>query len=266
MTVLTQKYQIGSSMVATGENPLPPQSFASDRIQAQLPNLHEVLAGLPFLSHETALLGVCEDGIPLLLDLRNPSPGALLVIAAQTSTSSEMLDVICQSLQVANAPFSLQIFRVTDTKTPSLHPLERVINPFERDLETRLLELADLSDSRQHGRWNGPSVVLMIDKLEWILQIDHEAIWAFEHLLHYGPAQKIWPIVATTTETETHLLRWLRRFRTLIWGADLSPAQKKHFGVPENPLSQFLPQTRCFSLRSQGQWIHLWLPEIARMR
>ncbi|WP_299025540.1 hypothetical protein [uncultured Thermanaerothrix sp.] len=262
MAVLTQKYRLDSAPVAPRTDAVASPSNPA-RTSVHLPTLPDVLAGLPFLSHEVALLGVCEDGVPLLLDLRNPSPGALLVISAQPATSIMMLNVIRESLQGANAPFSLQMIRVTDALAVTAHPLERLVNPFERELEQALLSLADLADSRQHGRLRGPSILLVVERLEWILQADQEAIWAFEHLLHYGPALKIWPLVATHPNSETTLTRWLRRFGTLIWGADLSASLKEQFGVPENPLSQHLPHSRCFSLRSQGQWLHLWLPEVA---
>ncbi|MGB9799437.1 MAG: hypothetical protein ACPLUL_05025 [Thermanaerothrix sp.] len=260
MALLTQKYRL--DLVTK------PISNASDldisplTLQfAQRPTPEEIISGLPLLTHETAVLGVCEDGVPLLLDLHNPSPGALLVIGHELTTPLNLLEVVHQSLWMANDPQFLQLFLVSDKAFSASHPVERWINPHHRDLEQTLIQLSDVTNARQQGKLRGPSIVLLIEDLEWVLRADPEAIWALEYLLHYGPNQKIWPIVATTLENETIRLRWLRRFKTLIWAADLSLETKQKFSLPTHPFSTTLPASSCFSLMSKGQWLHIWVPE-----
>lgn len=260
MAVLTQKYRLDLASEATSKaTRLGLSPFASQ--YAPRPTLEEVISGLPLLTHETALLGICEDGVPLLLDLHNPSPGALLIIGRETTTAVNLIEVIHQSLLIVNNRFTLELFRVSASILATPHPLEHRISPYERDLESTLRHLADIANARQNGKMRGPSIVLLIDNLEWALNADPEAMWALEYLLHYGPNQKIWPIVATTLDQESVRLRWLRRFKTLIWAADLSPDVKRQFNLPEHPYSSTLPAPHCFSLKSQGQWLHIWLPE-----
>ncbi|MEO7838793.1 MAG: hypothetical protein ABIU06_05540, partial [Anaerolineales bacterium] len=44
------------------------------------PTLSDVLAGIGPLPREALLLGVASDGLPVLLNLRDPLPGPILVL------------------------------------------------------------------------------------------------------------------------------------------------------------------------------------------
>ncbi len=260
MAILTQKYRMDLASEASSKaTHLEISPLASQ--YAPRPTLEEVISGLPLLTHEAALLGVCEDGVPLLLDLHNPSPGALLIIGRENTTAVNLIEIVHQSLLIANNQFTLELFRISDSIPATSHPLEHWISPYDRTLESTLHRLADIASARQNGKMRGPSIVLLLDSLEWVLEADPEAMWALEYLLHYGPNQKIWSLVATTLDDESVRLRWLRRFKTLIWAADLSPEVKRQFNLPEHPYSSLLPASHCFSLKSQGQWLHIWLPE-----
>ena len=260
MAILTQKYRLDlASEASSRATRLEISPLASQ--YAPRPTLEEVISRLPLLTHETAFLGICEDGVPLLLDLHNPSPGALLIIGRENPTAVNLIEIVHQSLLIANNRFTLELFRISDSILAPSHPLEHWINPHDRTLESTLRQLADVTNARQNGKMRGPSIVLLLDNLEWVLEADPEAIWALEYILHYGPNQKIWPIVAAIVENETIRLRWLRRFKTLIWAADLSLETKQKFSLPAHPFSTTLPASSCFSLKSQGQWLHIWVPE-----
>ncbi|MCX8024115.1 MAG: hypothetical protein N3A60_02815 [Thermanaerothrix sp.] len=261
MAILTQKSRLDLVSEVISNPPKLESSPLLTKI-AQRPTVDDVLSGLPILTHETVLIGICEDGVPLLLDLHNPSPGSVLVIGQKINTAVNLIEVAHRSLLLANNQHTLEIFRISDSAPATSHPIEHWINPYDRTLESTLSHLSDITNARQNGKMRGPSIVLLVDSLEWVLEADYEAKWALEYLLHYGPNQKIWPIVATTPDNESVFLRWLRRFKTLIWAADLSPDVKHQFNLPEHPFFSTLPDSHCFSLKSQGQWLHIWLPEL----
>ena len=54
------------------------------------PTLKSVIADASPLPHTALFLGLAEDGLPVLLDLHDPIPGPILVIADKDSGKTEL--------------------------------------------------------------------------------------------------------------------------------------------------------------------------------
>ena len=62
------------------------------------PSLSEVLAGIEPLPREALLLGVASDGLPVLLNLRDPLPGPILVLGEAGAGKTTFLQTMAQSM------------------------------------------------------------------------------------------------------------------------------------------------------------------------
>ncbi len=154
------------------------------RASTALPRrLDEVLMRLPVLTHATAVVGVGEDGVPVLWDTQHGK--SLLVIGKGLALPWQVLDVARVSLEGNNTLHFVEITWVTERET-RWRVITDVVSPYERTLEQTLRRLADLVDRRQHGQNRGAVQVLILDDLAQVLKADYEARWALEFVVKRG--------------------------------------------------------------------------------
>src|SRR5687767_15840997 len=67
------------------------------------PTLSDVLAGIGPLPREALLMGVASDGLPVLLNLRDPLPGPILVVGDAGVGKTIFLQTMAQSVQIGRA-------------------------------------------------------------------------------------------------------------------------------------------------------------------
>jgi len=193
-----------------------PKTRTKPESEREVPRrLTDVLRELPYLPHWTAVLGVCRDGTPYLWDLHAVS--SLLVLGEGPVLPWQVLDAARRSLEHTNpTPHFLEILWVTERGVSG--GITRAISPHDRGLEKALLGLADLADGRAHGRLRGSDRLLLIDDLTQVLQADHEAVWALEHLVQRGRRSGIYVLAAALQRDAVRrpLSRWVRYFSTIL--------------------------------------------------
>lgn len=195
---------------------VPAQGRPQREAEASRPTrLSEVLDALPHATHWTAVLGVCEDGVPYLWELRQPF--SLLVTGEGLTLPWRVLDAVRVSLERHNTRGLLEITWVTERETRG-GGITDAISPHERVLEQTLYRLADLVDARSHGRLRGPRQVLILDDLTQVLGIDREALWALEYLLKHGNRGDLAVLAAVDRALVARrpLSRWAERFKGVI--------------------------------------------------
>src|SRR5690349_5130375 len=78
------------------------------RPAAGLPSLKSLLAEINSLPQEALYLGQAEDGLPVLLNLFDPTPGPLLVTADQGSGKTTLLKMIARAVDLLHSPSEVQ--------------------------------------------------------------------------------------------------------------------------------------------------------------
>ncbi len=190
-----------------------------------------MLRELPYLPHCTAVLGVCRDGAPYLWDLH--AVPSLLVLGEGLVLPRQVLDAVRLSLKHANpTPHFLEILWVTERGVGG--GITRTISPHDRGLEKTLLGLADLADSRAHGRLRGPDQLLLIDDLAQVLQADDEAVWALEHLVRHGGRSRIHVLAVAGRQAAQRrpLSAWAKRFKGVLVQAGALLATGREYVLP----------------------------------
>jgi FtsK/SpoIIIE family len=228
-------------------------------------SLQELLARIGPLPPCSALIGVCEDGLPFLLDLADPSPGSILVVADEHSGKTGLLRAILASASALNPPeqVSFTVLAPNPGEYDVLYGLEGncyVLSTFDRAASELVVEMAELASQRINGRNRGPFEILAIDDLAAFVQNnDYEVNCYLKWLIAHGPRGSVWPIAAIKTSQlwrirdgiyETFGTFFIGRTSSyqLLSEADSAPARTEIPGV--------------FTAQIDDEWMRFWIPEV----
>jgi hypothetical protein len=236
-----------------GESPL---SVAAQVTTAEIPA--DQAAALPGGS---ILLGLGEDGAPLLLDLYDPAPGPLLVAGDGGCGKTAFLQSLAQASSLQD-PGEIQFGVLTpfpeewtvQETLPNCLGIWPAYHPAARGFLSQLVSWAEvLPKSRQ-------VMLLLVDGLELITANSFHAHYDLRWLLMHGPESHIWPVVAVNPGRMNHFATWLDYFQTHIHG-QVKYRQTARLMVidPEIELSSLLPG-RQFVLSNLSGWQKFRLP------
>lgn len=200
-----------------------------EKPQVVVPSLDQVLQQNPNLPTQAAVLGVCEDGLPVLLDMDDPTPGALVVIGDEREAQLEVLRTAIASLVKRSSPRSVQ-FLVFSCEPEtwqdwiSAQGYDRYSLGVERaeseSIRDWVIRLADWTEQRRLGQSSGPSVLLVMDTLSFLTTLDYDIRLNFEWMAKEGPQAHVWPLAVVSTDLAKTLRgrRLLRAFQTQVLG------------------------------------------------
>lgn len=213
------------------------------------------------LQDGSLLLGLAEDGLPVMLDLYDPTPGPLLVAADGGSGKTAFLQFLAQATNI-QVPGEIQFGVLTPfpeewsalETLPNCLGIWPVHHPAAGTFLSHLISWADvLPQSRQ-------VVLVMFDGLDLLaasgFQVRHDLRW----LLMHGPEQQIWPVVTVNPGRLNRIDTWLDFFETRILGqVKRSQTARLLVDDPEIDLAELLPGKQ-FGLSRRAGWLKFWLP------
>jgi hypothetical protein len=237
-------------------------------VPAAAPELASILERLANLPAQTAILGVCDDRLPVLLDLSDPAPGALLVASDDETLRLRLLRTLLQTAAALNSPRSVQ-FLVLSTRPEewrawldeldiSRHCLG-IDSLLESSPDRWLLKLAGWADQRRTGS-SGPAVILVVDDLTAVPQMEYDARVNFNWLVKEGPGVRIWPVGAMAVEQAPDLVRWVRLFKTRILGPAVDPALYRQLASLDEQEGAALVDEMQFAVRIHDNWLKFRIP------
>lgn len=253
-----------------------PATKLEDRIPETQPvpisprlSLKEVLARNQSLPPQSVVLGVCEDGLPIALDLNDPAPGSLLVLGDRREDQIALLQMAVASLGLRNSPRAIQFAIFSHQPENWLawvnqHGFARhcisIENSQENTLRDRVIQLADWTEQRLIGQRSGPPVLLVIDTLTFLPRLEYDVRLNFDWLVKEGPPARIWTIAAISTDLATSLgSRMLRSFQSRIFGWAREPGfYQRFFEVAENTAGD-MDQPGLFAVQAGGSWLRFHL-------
>jgi S-DNA-T family DNA segregation ATPase FtsK/SpoIIIE len=165
----------------------------------------------PSIPPATAILGLAEDGTPLLIRLPSPDVAHILVAGTTGSGKTVLLQTMILSLALANRPPHLSLM-LLDPKRHAFdlfeglpHLARPVIWDTEESTEA-LHSLVRLMERRTTGSGlaadGRPSVVVVIDELADLLMVGGKALqWALTRLTQRGREAGIHVVAATQKPT-----------------------------------------------------------------
>ncbi len=236
--------------------PLPetPETSTSERSIAQP-------ARLPGRS---LLLGMAEDGLPLMLDLYDPAPGPLLVAGDGGSGKTALLQSLARAAGLQD-PGDIQFGVITPfpeewTALESLPHCLGVWPAYHPSAGLFLGQLVNWSEALPGTR---QAILLLFDGFDLLSGSDFQSLHDLRWLLLYGPQHQVWPAVTVNPSRLTRLQPWLEYFHTRLIG-HVKNAHNARMLTDDSraALADLLP-CKQFALSQPGCLLKFWLPPLA---
>jgi hypothetical protein len=237
----------------------------TDGVQVSLPiSLDQLLAHSGKLPLHSLVLGICDDGLPFLLDLTNPAPGALLICADNGAGKTDLLQSILESAARLNTPGQLELGVIAEdvdafTDLVKVEHCKQIFTCQEEVVGELIKEMADIAERRRRQRPDDPAILLIIDDLaECLEHLDQETFNRLYWLIRHGPRSWVWTIATLPMERVREIEpRFLSAFRTRLFG---KTAERKLVAVlsDDDDLQPRELEKGQFYIPYGGEWLRLW--------
>lgn len=226
------------------------------------PTLSSVLAGIGPLPREALFLGIASDGLPVLLNLHDPTPGPLFVVGDEGAGKTGLLQSLVNSLIQTHKAEDLQYGIITDYADEwiNVENTRHRMGMFSASQKGAQDFMMNLSAWAHENKRSSQSILLLIDDLEAVAKLDFAALQNFRWLLARGPSRRVWPVITMNAEKYGQVLSWIPIFRTRLFGKIRSQQVASALGGDETSALDTLEARIQFSLRENGNWVRFWLP------
>jgi hypothetical protein len=219
----------------------------------------------------SALLGVGEDGLPFLLDLTNPAPGALLIAGDRDSGKTHLLRAILASVVAMNTSQQVGFNLIANDPdefadlVQTEHCLEAmsVNESLSEELEALIDGLAVIVEERRRSTPGDPTLVLVIDGLEACLEsLSDQGFARLYYLVKHGPRSRVWTIASLSSERGRPVDgRMLAAFRTRLIGRIKNLERTGYLSGDSSLDTRDLESGAQFYLPYGEGWFRFWACE-----
>ena len=225
--------------------------------------LSAVIASYSLLPSTALLIGLAEDGLPVLLNLQDHALGPTLVAADAGAGKTRLLQTIARGIEHLHDPVRVHFAVITE------HPNEWAafegsehchgVFPFHHALATGLLHCAALGESA--GSVSGRALVLLTDGYE-ALASDGDLRDSAGAILQSPSPRGVASIVTLDTKVSQLPAAWLEVFRVRLFGYVRDRRTAGILGGSEGAVLGGLQPPHQFATQENGNWLAFWLPEI----
>jgi len=188
-----------------------------------IPDIEQILDRLGEAPDRAVLLGVCDDNLPLLLDLSNPAPGAVLVIGDDESGKTAILRSLVISASWINKPEEVTLQLIADQQDEYydfdslFHCALAAEDPATGEL---INSLAQTVKNRIKAGAPDTASILIIDDLTSLLSFnDQNTYEQLYWLIRHGPRYQVWTVASLRSDLIKQVNpRFLTAFRTQLFG------------------------------------------------
>jgi hypothetical protein len=228
-----------------------------------LPNLSSVLQAYTPLPHDALFLGIANDGLPVLLNLRDPIPGPVLIAGDKGSGKTKLLQIIARAIDESHDSDYIRYAVVTDRINTWEHfdqskNCEGVLS-FNQPLTTNYLD--SLVNWAHTNKQDKNFILLLVDGLEALAE-DQDIHQIFRWLLLRGPSRRIWPLVTLNAAHLFEVNQWLESFRTRLCGHITEERDIQLLTGSTNNTFRELIAGSQFTMRENKEWLPFWLPNL----
>ena len=189
------------------------------------PSLYSILDSNGIFPSSSMIIGLCNDGLPFMLNLDDPKSGSILIVGDRRKDKTQLMKVIGHSVSLLNHPQEVSYYVITDTTNEFVELLSyrhcRDILSTEDSSAVELVnKLASMAANRRTGKERGSKILLFIDDLSSFSNLlnDFSVYLNIKDLIQRGPTSGIWPIVSSSNQGVQHVKPHLvRTFGTYIF-------------------------------------------------
>ena len=226
------------------------------------PALRRVLLDIGSLPRGALFLGIALDGLPMLLNLHDSTPGPLLVVGDASAGKTAFLQMVAQGIQQTQVAENVQFGVITShpEEWEDMDTTPHRVGVFPADHKTAQDFIQSLAGWAHANNKSNQSILLLIDDLEAVAKLEPEVIQNLRWLLLRGPARKVWPVITINAERYGQVLAWIPMFRTRIFSRIANENIAEALGGDKPSALNQLEAGIQFSLRENGKWLKFWLP------
>lgn len=238
----------------------------ADRPQPQLApaSLAETLEQFGKLPPAALFLGAAYDGLPILLNLNDPTPGPILIAGDQGSGKTAFLQTIAQATTIIHPKSDVQFGIVTDypNEWKSFEDNDHCMGVFPTYKSETDDFITSLADWAHHNHHESRFALLLIDSLESMLEMNEEVQQHLRWLLLRGPNRRVWSFVTLNAQRSNQVRPWLDAFRTRLFGAVKNIRDAEAISRTRGANLHLLEPKLEFLLNENRQWVKFWIPPI----
>jgi hypothetical protein len=236
---------------------------ASRTVKPGLPTLSSILADTSPLPHAALFLGMAEDGLPVLLDLYDPVPGPILIVADEGSGKTSFLQMIACATELMHAPADVQSGVITPhpDEWKKFQGNQSVVGIYSANEDSARELLQSLVSWAHNNREKKQTILLLIDDLEAVTKLGQEAEQNLRWLLLRGPSRRVWPIVTLNASRAQSVEAWLESFRTRLFGNTRDENTSHFIAGGHDKVFDNLAASQ-FTMREGNNWLNFWSPAI----
>ena len=229
-------------------------------------DLETVLMSLAPLPPFSALVGICEDGLPLLLDFKNPASGSILLVGDQVLVNRPLLRSMLASAVLLNTVEEVQLYLITETGEAFAEFQEvpgalEIINPQDQAAMELIWRLACRVQQQPCRRQSRGVEELLIEDLEVLLpQLDPQGRSELDWLVEEGPQAGVWVIAGWEAARIKEITEvQLGAFQTQLIDAVDRKLLKELTGISNEGSLELDPGAQYCAHRA-GKFFSFWLP------
>jgi len=214
-------------------------------------------------SGSSLLVGLADDGSPVLFDLYDPAAGPVLVAGDGGSGKTAFLQSLARASNLPD-PGDVQfgVLTLFPEEWTALESLPNCLgiwpayHPSAVGFLSQLVSWAEvLPETRQ-------VVFLLFDGLDLMTGSSSQYQPDLRWLLTHGPERQIWPVISVNPARMRHLRSWLDYFHTRVIGRVKNGHNARLLmGEPTISLADLFPG-RQFVLSRPDGWLKFWLPPV----
>jgi hypothetical protein len=229
-----------------------------------LPTLKSVLADVSPLPNTALFLGLAEDGLPVLLDLYDPIPGPILILADQAGGKTTLLQMIARAAELLHSPSDIQSGIITQypAEWKKFQNSQSMVGIYATQEGATPELLQSLVTWAHNNKGEGQSILLLIDDLEALTKLDQQTEQNLRWLLLRGPSRRVWPIVTINARHAHNMETWMGFFRTRLFGFTQDSSDSHFIANDPNKIFDGLAAGSQFTMREGNNWLIFWVPAI----
>jgi hypothetical protein len=215
-----RSYKIKESLSKTGKNKVLEYCQDIRGNSWKVSDLDGFLAAFSPLPPEALCLGLASDGLPLFVNLKEPSNGPILVVGESVVGKTEFLGSIGLGVSAFHKPTVMQYGVITSDPAAwrGFGQFPHCVDVFSVQSLKTIEFLHSLYLWASEEKKLNQSVLVLMDGPELLFHRQPVVHQIVEWFLNYGPEFRVWPVFSVDVNQLTQIENWLEVFKIRISG------------------------------------------------